>query len=207
VPHFRVDLGGIYCNFGILVRDGGQPAESLEWFEKAIHTLRAVNEQDRQSAVAKEFLRNSHQNRARSYDRLRKFIEAIADWEKAIELSPMAEQTAYRVPRAISRLQADQVAEAVAEVAELTKKVSADAGSWYEFARVYAIASGKCAEKKQEYADRAMDLLQKAVKAGWSNAAHMAKDTDLGPIRGRDDFKNLIEQLAKNSPAKPETKP
>ena len=52
-----------------------------------------------------------------------------------------------------------------------------------------------------------MDLLRKAVKAGWNNAAHMAKDTDLDPIRGRDDFKKLIEELAKQSPAKPESKP
>ncbi len=52
-----------------------------------------------------------------------------------------------------------------------------------------------------------MDLLQKAVKAGYNDAAHMAKDTDLDPIRGRDDFKKLIEELAKKSPAKPEPKP
>ena len=52
-----------------------------------------------------------------------------------------------------------------------------------------------------------MDLLRNAVKAGWNDAAHMAKDTDLDPIRGRDDFKKLIEELAKKSSAKPEPKP
>ena len=95
----------------------------------------------------------------------------------------------------------------MAEVAELTKTASGDAGQWYNFACFYAIASGKSTDKKQEYADRAMDLLQKAVKAGYNNAAHMAKDTDLDPIRGRDDFKKLIEGLTRKSPTSPEQKP
>ena len=45
------------------------------------------------------------------------------------------------------------------------------------------------------------------MKAGWSDAAHMTKDTDLDPLRGREDFKKLIEWLAKQSPAKPEQQP
>ncbi len=116
----------------------------------------------------------------------------------------------------------------MAEVAELTKSPRWDSSQWYDFACVYAArqrqerrGSAEVVQlrllllhrqrqerdKKQEYADRAMDLLQKAVKAGYNDAAHMAKDTDLDPIRGRDDFKKLIEELAKKSPAKPEPKP
>ena len=121
VPQYRVDLGGSYCNFGILVRNSGQPGESLEWFEKAIRTLTPVYEEERQLGMARDFLRNSHFSRAMAYDRLRKFPEAIKDWDKAIELSPMAEQSSFRAARATSRVQAGQVAEAVAEVAELTK--------------------------------------------------------------------------------------
>jgi hypothetical protein len=68
---------------------------------------------------------------------------------------------------------------------------------WYDFACVYALASGKAADKKQEYADRAMQLLREAVKAGFNDAAHMAKDKDLDGLRPRDDFKKLLESLAK----------
>ena len=135
-----------------------------------------------------------------AYDRLRKFTEAIKDWDKAIELSPEREQPGRRAARATSRLQAGQVAEAVAEVAELTKSANWNPGQWYNFACVYAIASGKIADKQQEYADRAMELLRKAVKAGWNDAAHMAKDTDLDPIRGREDFKKMIAKLARDLP-------
>lgn len=39
--------------------------------------------------------------------------------------------------------------------------------------------------------------MQQAVKAGYSNVAHMKKDTDLDPIRGREDFKKLMAELEK----------
>ena len=51
-----------------------------------------------------------------------------------------------------------------------------------------------------EYADRAMKMLHKAVKAGYSNAAQMAKDKDLDSLRGRADFKKLLADLEKKSP-------
>ncbi len=51
-----------------------------------------------------------------------------------------------------------------------------------------------------------MELLRNAVKAGWNDAAQMEKDTDLDAIRGRDDFKKLIEELARKSSAKLEPK-
>ena len=87
MAQYRVELGANYSNFGILVGKTGQPGKSLEWFEKAIRTLTAVYEQDGGSVAARQGLRNSHWNRAMAYDRLRKFAEAIKDWDKAIELS------------------------------------------------------------------------------------------------------------------------
>ena len=69
------------------------------------------------------------------------------------------------------------------------------AEQWYNFACVYAIASAKVAEQTQEYADRAMELLQDAVNAGYKDAANMAKDSDLDSLRGREDFKKLLEEL------------
>jgi tetratricopeptide (TPR) repeat protein len=88
VPEYQVSLGGSYSNFGNLVRDDGQPAESLQWFDLAIRTLTPVYEQDRRTVTAKEFLRNSYMGRAKAYDRLKKHAEALKDWDQAIELDP-----------------------------------------------------------------------------------------------------------------------
>jgi hypothetical protein len=40
-----------------------------------------------------------------------------------------------------------------------------------------------------------MELLQKAMKASYKDAAHMAKDTDLDSLRGREDFKTLMAEI------------
>jgi eukaryotic-like serine/threonine-protein kinase len=46
-----------------------------------------------------------------------------------------------------------------------------------------------------EEADRAMALLKQAITAGFNNAAHLKKDKDVDPLRGREDFKKLMAQL------------
>jgi tetratricopeptide (TPR) repeat protein len=198
VSQYRVELGGSYCNLGNLVRDEGQPAESLQWFDLAVSTLTPVYEKDPRHVTARLFLRNSHMNRARAYDRLQKPAEAVKDWDRAVELSPPAEQPDCRASRVNSRLQAGQFAEAVAEVEELTRAGKWSADQWYDFACVYAVASDQVTDKQQPYADRAMELLQHAVKAGFKDAAHMGKDTDLDALRGREDFKKLLADLERN---------
>jgi hypothetical protein len=127
--------------------------------------------------------------------RLEKYAEAVQDWNQAIELSSQQWKAWFRVHRANSRVRTGRVASAVAEVSELTKTGNWTANQWYAFACVYAVASGKSADKKQEYADRAMELLHNAVKAGYKDAAHLAKDKDLDVLHGRDDFKKLLAEM------------
>jgi eukaryotic-like serine/threonine-protein kinase len=50
-------------------------------------------------------------------------------------------------------------------------------------------------ELAQSYADRAMEMLRQAVARGYKDAAHMKKDTDLDPLRAREDFKKLLADL------------
>jgi serine/threonine protein kinase len=47
----------------------------------------------------------------------------------------------------------------------------------------------------QFYGDAAMKLLRDAVGKGFKDAAHMEKDTDLDPLRQREDFQKLIAEL------------
>ena len=199
---YQVELGGNYCNFGNLVRGEGKLADSLPLFALAIRTLTQVHEKEPREVTARLFLRNSHLGRAVSLDQLKKHAEAVKDWDRVVAHSPPVERPFFLAHRATSRVQAGQVNEAVAEVAELTKSSRWSADQWYDFACVYAIASGKSADKKQAHADRAMELLHQAVKAGYKDAAHMKKDTDLDALRDREDFKNLIAELEAKAPKK-----
>jgi serine/threonine protein kinase len=195
VPRYRIVLGGSYCNLGDMVRSYERVNESLGWFDKAIATLTPIHRDVANEIMAKQFLRNSHWHRAKAYDQLGRFTDAVKDWDRTVELSPMIELAFFSIPRAMSRVQAGQVAKGIAEIAELTKSPNWNADYMYSFACVYAVASGKSTDKKQEYADRAMVLLHQAVKAGYKDATQMKKHTDIDSLRERDDFKKLLSDL------------
>ena len=81
------------------------------------------------------------------------------------------------------------------------------AGELYNAACFRAVAAAAQAEKKgeesarlaKEDADKAMAWLQKAVAAGYTDAAHMKKDADLDFLRDREDFQKLLAELDKKS--------
>jgi hypothetical protein len=50
-------------------------------------------------------------------------------------------------------------------------------------------------------------MVQKAVKAGFKDAAHRKKDTDLDPLRGRVEFKKRLRELEGKDKEKPIPKP
>ena len=123
--------------------------------------------------------------------------ESMKDWEKALELCPPENRDSHRAQRADSRLRAGLVAEAIAEVAELTKIENKNPGHWVAFARLYAIASVKIDGKKDEFAGRAVEMLAKGLALGYKQAATLATDADLAPLRERDDFKKLLAEVEK----------
>jgi tetratricopeptide (TPR) repeat protein len=57
--------------------------------------------------------------------------------------------------------------------------------------------SAKRESAVQFYADEAMKMLDAAVGKGFKNAAHMMNNTDLHPLRDREDFQKLIQNLEK----------
>jgi serine/threonine protein kinase len=194
---YQVDLGGVCCDYGSMLRRNGKAADSLVWFDRAIRTLSAVVEHDGRNETARRFLRNSHWGRARALDEMKKYAEAIKEWTRVLELSPAAEQPRFHVRRADSRVRGGNVAESVAEIAEPSKSATLQAGECHDMACIYAVASSKDAARKQEYADRAMELLEKAVKAGYQDAGQMETNKDLDVLRQREDFKKLIQSLPK----------
>jgi hypothetical protein len=80
-----------------------------------------------------------------------------------------------------------------------------DAGSLYNAACIRAITAAVQAKAPgadavrlaKDDSDRAMAWLTKAVAAGFKDAAHMKKDTDLDALRSREDFKKLMAELEK----------
>jgi WD40 repeat protein len=129
-----------------------------------------------------------------------------AEWQKLLQEVEELRQRAAALAALVAHINRGnalrargRLDEAIAEYQEAIRLASGlvrwNAGQWYDFACVYSLASGKSADKKREYADRAMELLRNAVTAGYKDAGHMKQDTDLDPLRGRADFKKLLAWL------------
>ena len=58
--------------------------------------------------------------------------------------------------------------------------------------------------ERKVHADQAIVLLRKAVDMGYRDAAGFRTESALDPLRERDDFKNLLAELEKPSPPRPE---
>ncbi len=203
VPAYQITLAAVLNNYGHLLEN---PGESLVWYDQAIEILQPLLAKESRDVAVRQYLRNCHWNRGIAKGQLGKHAEVLKDWDRAIELSPPQAQRNMRASRAIPRVASGMVAEGVADAAELTKSGDWDSDQWYNFACVYSLASVKLADKKQEYADRAMELLAKAVKAGFKDADQMKTDSDLAPLREREDFKKLLADLEAKFPPKKDGK-
>jgi tetratricopeptide (TPR) repeat protein len=204
VPQYTVELGGSYCNFGILVRDRGEPAAALDWYAKAIATLQPVYRADPRFSTARQFLRNSHWGRAMALGRLGRSAEALADWERALELDDGSQRTVLRLGRAVALACAGQPAQALAAADELAGAGQLTARQLYNLAEVYALAAAQLPPAAADRsAARAVELLRQAFAKGWTNVAHMLKDADLDALRGRADYANLLWDLADGLPPGP----
>ena len=96
--------------------------------------------------------------------------------------------------------------------AEMWEKLNrTDADSMYNAACFRAVAAGLYAKQNQPAeaqadADRAMAWLTKAVAAGYRDRAHIEQDVDLDALRGRPDFRKLVESLPYTAPPPRPTK-
>jgi serine/threonine protein kinase len=208
VPTFRQNLATSHSNLAIVLAELGNRSKAEKQYRQALAiqeklTAEFATEPQYQIDLGGGFCNvgiivRDGGRPSESLDWFEKAIRtltAVYEKDRAIELSPKDKRANLRTARAASRAKAGHTAEAVAEVAELTTTSNGNADEWYNFACVNAIASGKDAEKKQAYADRALELLHKAVNAGYKDATHMKKDTDLDSLRDRADFKKLIGEL------------
>ncbi|MBL7139746.1 MAG: hypothetical protein ISS74_02425 [Planctomycetes bacterium] len=54
-----------------------------------------------------------------------------------------------------------------------------------------------CCLARLDRPEQAVTALEKAIQAGWADADHTRQDADLAPLRDREDFKRLLDRMAK----------
>jgi tetratricopeptide (TPR) repeat protein len=209
---FAIRCGGTQLGLGMVAADRGQFPDALEWYGRAIQTLETVLRKEKRLARARLDLSIAYEMRAKALTRLEKPAEAMKDWDRALALGKKLRPNALRSGRALTLVRLGQPERAVEEVRPLKGNPAEPSDeTFFNVACVYAQASaavGADARRPQaerdrlagQYAARSVALLEQARAAGFFRTpvhlGYLKTDTDLDPLRPRDDFRKLLAEAA-----------
>jgi len=206
VLQYKVDLGGSYGNQGNFARVNRTPAESLGWYAKSVDMLEEVMRAQPGHEEAQQFLRNGYRGRAVALTRLDRHADALEDWDRAIAADRSKDWHAdvLQVSRATCLVRLGEHARAVAEVKALAVKEDIKGVVLYDLACFHSLSSSAAGKDPRlpaaaQLAEDAMALLARARTAGFfasrENRNLLRSDHDLDALRGRDDFRRLLQEL------------
>jgi serine/threonine-protein kinase len=207
VPDYAVRLARTCFNCTLLLLQLNRPAEALAVLDEGLHQADRLGKLDPKNPMSATFLLFGLPRRAALLTRLGHGQQADADWDRVLKIAPVARRAGLRLQRAASRARAGDYLRAAAEANNLAAAEAA-ADTLYNLACIHALNAGSAARaaarplperetRSEQFASAAVALLHRAVKAGYKDAEHMARDIDLDALRQRDDFKKLLESLVK----------
>jgi hypothetical protein len=148
--------------------------------------------------------------RAEIYYRLERFSEALTDVDEVLQKK--GDQVAFGLVRAAILAKSGRhregtaAAELLANSTHPATDVLADAACVFGvamegLAKDQALSDKQKSETAHVYAAKSVDLLRKAIKAGYTKLEKIREpgpvgDRDLDPLRGRDEFKQLLRELS-----------
>ncbi|QJW94918.1 Serine/threonine protein kinase [Frigoriglobus tundricola] len=201
VSEHRIKLAAGQVNFGNLLSQDGEFTEALVWYDRAVAALTPRVQVEFDTTIDRQFLRTAHWGRAGALDALDRTAAAIADWDRAVELSPPQERPPVRATRARSLARAGQVERAVDEAGALAQSPAVPVPQLYTLACVYALAAGRDEANCEGHVRNSLRLLGRAVDQGFKDAEQLRTDDDLKPLRDHADFRKLLVKL-ENPPKK-----
>jgi tetratricopeptide (TPR) repeat protein len=207
------------ARLGRLWLDSGRIAEALGALRRASDGGEELARREPDDIFVRGDLGSYHSDLARVLNRLGRHAEAEAASRRALELyrsifgadpgrghgRQAIVNPSFRLVEAL--LGQGRPAEAAAILGELREVVRDDPLDMYDVACWLSrcVAPGGTGEapsppdrssERHGYADRAMDALREAVRAGYRDVEHMSRDPDLDPLRSRADFRALMLDLA-----------
>jgi serine/threonine-protein kinase len=195
VPDYAADLGLGQFSIARLKETTGAVQDALEWYGKAVATLKEVVGRSPRLVAARAWLSAAYHGLAAAQGRLDRHADAAKAWAGAAEYDAGGQRPFFRRQHARSLVRAGNTAEAVAEAGELAKANDANADALYELAATYALASAAGDQShhrlSEEYAARAVELLRQALAKGFNDVQRLKMDDDLKSLRGRPDFLKL----------------
>jgi tetratricopeptide (TPR) repeat protein len=205
-------LAMIYSSLGKVTHARAETAAAVGWFDKAIGLLSGWVEKAPENVAFRSQLRDARAGRVRALSRLGRHADALTECEQALTIDTPQTRDALRALRALTLGRQGAWARAQAEAEELVQAKDLSGGTLYELAGAYSLAAAAVTQDKDllpadrteragRYATRAVELLVRAREAGYFNSAAnvegMRKDSDLGVLRPRADYQQLLNELMK----------
>jgi tetratricopeptide (TPR) repeat protein len=217
VNELAIDLGGSYCNLGILAQEAGKIEAAHDWYGKGLAVLEPAYTREPKNPYARDYLGNARLVWAQVLGQLGKHREALAACDRAQVLATGAPGDTVRLLRVHELAAVGDHAAAAAGADPLAKNSGLPAAGRYDLACVYGLAAAaarkdeKLADNErdraaQSYSGRALTQLMAAEEAGFfkqpANAEHLKKDPDLDALRRSPDFQKLLARVVggKGSP-------
>jgi tetratricopeptide (TPR) repeat protein len=225
VTRFRVFLGNHHHGLGDLLSQTGKPAEAEAEYRRALEICAKLAADNPKVPHHRKVVASCHEDLSVVLRRLGRPAEARDGCDQAIAIREVLVQEVPKVRmyrsdlawsyrrRGLARGDVDDLAGAAADarraIALWEGLPSRTDGEWFEtaFARA-ALAglagrdgSGVSAAEAASEADVAMALLGRAVALGFRSLDSFSTEDALDPLRGRDDFRLLLMDLA--MPAEP----
>lgn len=187
----RQRLVASYDTMGNLLRRKS-PEESLEWFNKAMQTLAPELDREAKQPAIRQLAYTIHADRAVAFDQLKRYAEAVRDWNKAVEFASPAGVAEARLRRAKSLVHAGDIQRATGETEALIGLEKATAKDKYDCAAIFALAAGDGGSEREKLESRAIEILNAAIAAGFRDIAKLKADKDFEAIRNLDGWKKIV---------------
>lgn len=197
-PQYAIELAGTYVNLGRQIGENGKLEESLPVLTKSIEALEPVVRQTPQLIKARESLCFAHWMRATTLSGLKRFPQAVSDWDRAIELDDGHYAVPLRIKRAYTLLDLKDHVRAAADAQAIADSNAATGQDLFQAAGLFALCArytDKDSKDAASYGARAVAALRKAATKGFRDAARLKSSKDLEPLRSREDFRKLIAEL------------
>ncbi|HEY6562859.1 MAG TPA: serine/threonine-protein kinase, partial [Pirellulaceae bacterium] len=201
---FAANLANLYGNWANLSRGQGSLERTLSLYASTIRTAKAVLDQEPNWVAAKSTLLNAHGGRAQFFDGLKRYDEALTDWDVVIKMSKGPARFQHSMSRALTLARMGAPARAVAQAEAMAEGMELAGVDLFNLACVYAVSMAALPVDapppvKEQYGNRAVELLEQAHASGWfrdPSAIDLVRaDRDLEPIRSRSDYRSLMGHL------------
>jgi serine/threonine-protein kinase len=220
VTDFQHSLARSYSNIGIMLLEAGRAREAAEAQGRSVAMLQKLADENPTVAAFRRTLANSLNEAGDLLRLVGRMAEARASYERAlaileglIKADPASTEDKVWMIQGLKGLGATRLAEkrAADAVAAWRRAVAIGDGlrsnygeTLYYLACCHALLGGVARSQSSARSagegtvelDRAMEILRRAVAAGYHDSARMRRDPDLDPLRSRSDFRLLIMDLA-----------